>query len=650
MRMRSDTNAGGLLVVVTCALILLSVPALAADPCQITTPRVALTNVAFSVDVKASAAPSEASEQSATTSPWSLQIGNIDHPLPASIDGVATANGVTASTSGTTTIQVRRHAGSDDLLCEARIRVLPGWLSLLPPLVAIAMALVLRSVLPALFLGIWAGAWLLEGAGLEGIFVGLLNSFEHYISAALIDPEHAAVILFVMMIGGMIGILAANGGMFAVVESIQRVARTRRAGQLVTTAIGFTVFFDDFANTLLVGKTMRPLTDRLRISRQKLAYIVDSTASPVACLALVSTWIGYEVGVIAANQPPGVTTSAYSVFLASLPYSFYPILTLVLVWTIAASGRDFGPMYDAETAALGGRFQENATDQPQAVDTELPQAPPGAPRRALNFVAPIVVLVASLVIGLAVTGEGDTVLQLIGSADPYRALMWASLLGTLTAGVLTVTQRILTLEQTFEAWNVGTRNTLLTIIILLMAWALSSTTRDLHAADFLISRFGSDLEPQLLPALTFVLAALISFATGSCYGTMGIVMPIVLPLTWGILDHHHMIVAGSLHPIYLVAVASVLAGSILGDHSSPISDTTILSAMSASCDHLEHVRTQMPYAIIVGGVSLLGGILPVSYGLPVWVGLAICAVIVISLPFLIGKPVAEPIRDPSGPV
>ena len=270
-------------------------------------------------------------------------------------------------------------------------------------------------------------------------------------------------------------------------------------------------------------------------------------------------------------------------------------------------------------------------------DAELPDAPAGAPRRLVNFVVPVVVLVGSLIVGLVVTGEGESTRQIIGSSDPYKALMWASFLGVLSAGVLTVSQRILTLEETIDGWYVGMRNTLYALIILVMAWALSAMTQELQAGEFLVTRFGEDLSPQLLPAMTFVLAALISFAIGSCFGTIAIVMPIVLPLAWGVLVQNGLAGLTNVHPIYLAIVASVLAGSIWGDHSSPISDTTILSSMSASCDHLEHVRTQMPYALTVGAVALFVGILPVSYGVPVWIGLAASAALVAGLPYLVGQ-------------
>lgn len=520
-------------------------------------------------------------------------------------------------------------------------RGLPGWLSLTPPLIAIVTAFVLRSVLPALLLGLWAGAWVLDGFSLKGLLTSFLGLFAERIPEALLDPEHISVILFIMMIGGMIGILASNGGMLAVVEAIRKIAHTRRSGQLLSTGLGFAVFFDDYANTLLVGKTMRPLTDRLRVSREKLAFIVDTTASPVAGLALVSTWIGYEVGMIDANQPAAIDQTGYSVFLSSMPYCFYPLLILVFLVAVAASGRDFGPMRRAESDAWREREPRPEEQAATEIDAELPDVPAGVPLRLVNFLAPVIVLVVSLIAGLIVTGEGDGLRQIIGNSDPYKALMWASFLGAFSAGILTIGQGILSLAETVDSWYIGMRATLYAVIILVMAWALSAITQELQAAEFLVMRFGADLSPQLLPALTFVLAAVISFAIGSCFGTIGIMMPIVLPLGWGILQQNGLVGGADLHPIYLAVVASVLAGSIWGDHSSPISDTTILSSMSANCDHLEHVRTQMPYALTVGAVALFVGVLPVSYGVPVWLALGASAAVVVGLPYLVGRNVGE---------
>ncbi|NBC19079.1 MAG: Na+/H+ antiporter NhaC family protein, partial [Bacteroidetes bacterium] len=240
------------------------------------------------------------------------------------------------------------------VVAQATSRSVPGWWSIVPPVLAILVALAFKRVIPALFLGVWVGAWVAIELSLTGLWRGLLEAFQVYVLTALADPDHAAIILFSLMIGGMVGIISKNGGTQGIVNKIVRWAKTPRKGQIATGILGLSIFFDDYANTLVVGNTMRPVTDRLRISREKLAYIVDSTAAPVSCLAFVTTWIGYEVGIIgeAVAKIPGFNESAYSIFLNSIPYSFYPILAIFFVFSVANSRRDFGAMYRAEYRAL----------------------------------------------------------------------------------------------------------------------------------------------------------------------------------------------------------------------------------------------------------------------------------------------------------
>lgn len=494
----------------------------------------------------------------------------------------------------------------------------PSWISIIPPLLAIAVALVFRRVIPALFLGIWFGAWAVRGLRLEGIWTGLLDTVQVYVLESVADVDHAAIIIFSFMIGGMVGIISRNGGMQGVVDRIVGWARSPRRGQIITATMGILIFFDDYANSLVVGNTMRPVTDRLRVSREKLAYLVDSTAAPVASLAFVTTWIGYEVGLIGESvaQIPSLTESPYSIFLNSLAYSFYPVLALLFVFIVATGRRDFGAMHRAEIRARerGEVLAPEANVDPAAAaeGSEL-QPPAHKPRRAVNAVLPVVILVVAVLGGLYVTGEGDSLREIVGTADAYRALMWGSLLGVLTAGVLSVAQRILSLDQTVDAWYNGVRSMLFAMIILVLAWALSEITQALGTADFLMRMLGDRLPPGIIPAIVFVLAALTAFATGTSWGTMGILMPLVVPLTWSVLEQ-----GNGQEAVLYSAVACVLAGAVWGDHCSPISDTTVLSSMASGCDHVDHVRTQLPYAILVGAVALVIGTIPTGFGFP-WI-------------------------------
>jgi Na+/H+ antiporter NhaC len=494
---------------------------------------------------------------------------------------------------------------------------------------AIIFALSLKRVIPALFLGIWLGAWIINGFSANGLWSGLLESFQVYVLHALADPDHAAIILFSLMIGGMVGIISRNGGMQGIVNHIVSWADSVRHASLATATMGLAIFFDDYANTLVVGNTMRPVTDAKRISRQKLAYIVDSTAAPVACIALVTTWIGYEVGLIgdSLNSMPGLDKEAYLVFLNTIPYSFYPVMAICFVFMIAWSGRDFGPMLAAEREARAhGVYEDEHLGGDQHNDSAPIEPVPGKPQRAINAIVPIGVLVLAVVGGLYVTGKASVEIDnpglkdIIGAADSYKALMWASFLGMLTATFMTLGQRILDLEETLNAWYRGLRSMLLALIILILAWSLGEVTEILRTADFLVSVLGDTIPPFTLPLLVFILAAATAFATGSSWGAMGILVPLVMPLTWAVLRTQGMGDEQHLHILYS-SISAVLAGAVWGDHCSPISDTTILSSLASGCDHIEHVRTQLPYALLVGIVALLAGSLPVAMGIPWWLGM-----------------------------
>ena len=528
-----------------------------------------------------------------------------------------------------------------------------GWLSILPALLAIAAALVFRQVIVALFLGVWLGAWIVTGDPLWGWATGLFATIQTYILDALADDDHAAIILFSMMIGGTVGLIQKNGGTAAIVDTVTGWARTAGRGQLATALLGVAVFFDDYANTLIVGGTMRPITDRLRVSREKLAYLVDSTAAPIASLAFVTTWIGYEVGLIgdAVDKLPGYDEAAYSVFLGSIPYSFYPLLALFFVFTVVLTKRDFGPMLAAERRARrsGQLFRPGSSAEAAEAESELLEPPSGAPKRLVNALLPIAVLVVGVLVGLWITGRaavlenGDplTLKNVIGEANSYAAMMWASLASVVVAVVLSVGQRILTLEQAMEAWFAGMRSMLLAIVILVLAWALSNVNDALGTSAWLIDQLSGSLAPGVVPALVFLLAAATAFATGSSWGTMGILMPLVIPLAWGVLAADGLHTSGEYTHIIYSTVSAVLAGSVWGDHCSPISDTTILSSLASQCDHIDHVRTQLPYALTVGLVALVLGTLPTGFNAPWWLMLPICAAVLWAVVRFVGQPVEE---------
>jgi Na+/H+ antiporter NhaC len=364
----------------------------------------------------------------------------------------------------------------------------------------------------------------------------------------------------------------------------------------------------------------------------------------VATIALVTTWIGFQIGLIApaVAQIPDFNENAYSIFLSSIPYSFYPILAIFFVFLVAYTGRDMGPMYEAEIRArtTGEVFAPGASIDENAAEGGELKPKDDKPKRAVNAILPIVVLVGGVLGGIYATGQGDTLRDIVGSSDSYKALMWASLLGVFVAAALSIGQRILNLEEVVEAWYGGLKAMLFAMIILVLAWSLSDITAVLHTADYLVSVLGETLPPGIVPALVFLLAAATSFATGSSWGTMGILMPLVVPLVWAVLQANGLADPDHYYLMYST-VSCILAGSVWGDHCTPISDTTILSSLASGCDHIDHVRTQLPYAVLVGGVAVLFGTIPTGYGLPAWASILIGIAILIGILRYFGKPVEQ---------
>jgi len=514
---------------------------------------------------------------------------------------------------------------------------LPAWASILPPLLAIALALVFRQVLVALVLGVWLGAFLLSDLSLVGSFARLLDT---HLVQAIADRGHASILLFSLLLGGMLGLMTQSGGARGLAGWVRTETASRRRGQLTTWFLGLLVFFDDYANSLLVGASMRPVTDRLRISREKLAFLVDATAAPVASLALISSWIGVEVGYIADQFAQlGIERDAYLTFIETIPYRFYPILMLLFVAWLAFRGRDFGPMLRAERRALETGLVSRPGAQP-ASDFHEDEVPADVPGRPWNALLPVVTVVVVAAIGIYVDGRGKvvaaglepTLRAIVGEASSSAAILWATGAGCLCALALSLGSGALSFGRSLDAWLSGVRSMMYAVIILVLAWALGGVCRDLDTAGFLISIVGDWMMAAWIPALVFVLAALVSFATGTSWGTMAILFPLVVPLA-------HQVAPGQ-EAILLGTVSSILAGSVWGDHCSPISDTTVLSSMATSCDHMDHVRTQLPYALLVGGVSLLCAELPVAAGwYGPWVGLMIGAVVMIAVFELVSRPV-----------
>ena len=559
--------------------------------------------------------------------------------------------GVVAEDSGLRDLVV--HCG--EVESRARVRVIPGWLSVLPPLVAIALALILRQVVISLISGIWLGAIFLFDYDVGG---GFFRVLDYFVVNALSDRSHAQIILFSLLFGGMVGVITANGGAQGIARLITRYARTPRGGQVATWGLAFVLFFDDYANVLVRGNLMRPITDRLRISREKLAFYVDTGAATVASVMVISTWIGYELGLIEQGlRIIGSDENAYTVFLSTIPFRFYPIFALWFALLIAWTGRDFGPMWEAERRArLEGKLLRDGAEPATDLTASAPSAGKGRemPSRWINGLLPIATILVVGLAGLWVTGraalqeqgvEGTVGIgEVVRNSDSYVALLWASFAGCVVAVVLSVVQRILTLAEALDAWVAGLKSMTLAMLILLLAWSLGAVTEEVHTADYLVQLLRGVLSPYWLPVLTFVTAAVVSFSTGTSWATMAILMPLVIPLGHTLAMDAGLSADVASH-LLVGVISSVLAGAVFGDHCSPISDTTVLSSMASACDHIDHVWTQLPYALSAALVGMLVGDIPTAYGFPVWLSLPLGAVVIWLVVRLLGRPVPSPVSQ-----
>ncbi len=537
--------------------------------------------------------------------------------------------------------------------------VIPSGLSLLPPLFAVLLAFFTGQVLASLFAAVLLGALLAEGGS---VWLAATRTADAYLWQGATDPFNLYIFGFTLVLIGTVHVTIAMGGMQGIIDAIGRGARTARSAQVAAALMGVAIFFDDYANTVIVGSSARPLTDARRVSREKLAYIVDSTAAPVAGVAVISTWIGYEVGLF--NQQLDVlgpmASGGYDFFFQLLPYRFYCYFALVLVFAVTLSGRDFGPMRAAEERArkTGQVAPGDPAGRPptRALATLLKA---GVRPRWGNGLLPIaVVLLGSfgglLWIGaerLAERGEAVSWLSLADLGEAFTAvgddnvavLFWAAVAGSVVAFALALGQRLLTLREAASAWFRGVRAMLPAIAILILAVGIRHVTDDLGTDRFLAALL-SDTSLLYLPVMSFLLASAIAFATGTSWGTMGILLPVAVPLAVSL-----NAAQGASGMVVLLVAASVLDGAIFGDHCSLISDTTVMSSMATSCDHVQHVRTQIPYALLAMAAASSAYLLMAWHdgALTVWAAYALGAAVVGGFLWARGRRVRP--RQPGSP-
>ena len=516
-----------------------------------------------------------------------------------------------------------------------------GILTLLPPIVAISLAFITKETILSLFVGVFVGEFMLCVNDLN-IVSSAVNAFlaiGNEVISCMADPWNAGIILQCLLIGGVIQLITKMGGAKALADSLAKRANTPRKAQLSTWFLGLCVFFDDYANSLIVGPIMRPVMDKLKVSRQKLAFIVDATAAPVAGIAIISTWIGLEISLIASGfKSIGMDVSGFGIFLQTIPYRFYNILILIFIVMSATTLYEFGPMKKAEQEARARKDSEpiKALEAPGFDEIQPVE---GVKLTVWNAIIPIGTLVIGALISFywsgyttILSGENQALITLMKTAplsfngifealsasNASVALFQAALLASIVAILMAVLERIMTIEQAISEWVSGMKSIAITGVILLLAWSLGGVIGNVGTADYLAIVLKGTIPYWILPSFIFVLGALISFATGTAYGTMSILMPLTIPLAWAISPDIGFVVT---------ATSGVLTGAIFGDHCSPISDTTILSSMGTSCNHIDHVQTQIYYAIFVAIIAILFGYIPAGFGIAWYICIPVAIIV-----------------------
>jgi len=465
-----------------------------------------------------------------------------------------------------------------------------GW-SLLPPIIAILLALITKEVYSSLFIGILSGALLYANFSFTGT---IDHMFAGGFIPSIADSYNIGIILFLVVLGAIVVLMNKAGGSQAFGRWAAKHIKSKVGAQIATIFLGVLIFVDDYFNCLTVGSVMRPVTDKFNVSRSKLAYIIDATAAPVCIIAPISSWAAAVAGFVSEEQ-----ISGFSLFIRAIPYNFYAILTIVMMFTIALMKFDFGPMkLHEKNAALGDLF----TSGDRAEDTEEEGNSNGI---VWDLIAPVIVLIFACVLGLLYSGgfftqDSGAYLSFVDAfsgADASVGLVLGSFAGLIFSVIYFLARRILTFKQCMESIPEGFKAMVPAIMILACAWTLKTMTDSLGAKIFIAEFVRNDATAVIsfLPAIVFLIGCGLSFATGTSWGTFGILIPIVLAVFGGSIDNE----------ICIIAISACMAGAVCGDHCSPISDTTIMASAGAQCNHLNHVSTQLPYTITAALISFV---------------------------------------------
>ena len=481
--------------------------------------------------------------------------------------------------------------------------------SIWPSLVALSTVLLLQSVITGLLVGATSGTLLLSNGNLVMAFISF---FDQHLIPALQSKWNVCILVFTLFIGGFVALIEHGGGMLGILAQFLEKGRTaRHRVQWAAFLLGILCFFDGLANSMLVGRVMSPIAAKAGVSREKLSYIVDSTSSPVACIAFISTWIAYQLSMIQEGlMQLGVEDNAYLLFLRSIPHNYYCLSTLVLIGLVISNNFNIGPMRTAENAKILSQPAEKIYD----IALQYGQW--------YRAVVPLVVFVVTLMGGLYISGT-TAVLPItvssfataVGNADTALVLVCASAFASIIAFVFN-SKRSSSGPPAGYIFLKGMSGLFVPLLILVSAWCLSSTLKQLETSKILAQVLSGNLSPKLLPAAVFFAGTLISFTTGTSWGTMGVLMPLALPVAITLTGGFEADYAGR---IVTLTIAAVFSGAVFGDHCSPISDTTIVSSIACDIKPIDHVQSQLPYAVLAATLALFLGFLPIAFGASYWI-------------------------------
>lgn len=483
--------------------------------------------------------------------------------------------------------------------------------ALVPPIVAIVLALITKEVYSSLFIGILVGGLFYSNFSFEGT---VMHIFNDGFVAVLSDSYNVGILIFLVILGAMVSLMNRAGGSAAFGHFAKEKIKTRAGAQLATVALGVLIFIDDYFNCLTVGSVMKPVTDEHKVSRAKLAYLIDATAAPVCIIAPISSWAAAVSGFVEGED-------GFSIFIRAIPYNYYALLTIVMMIGLILMNVDFGSMRTHEANALKGDL---FTSGQMAASEE--KAPVNSKGKVIDLVIPIITLIICCVIGMIYTGgffDGENFVTAFSNSDASVGLALGSIFAMIITIIIYLIRRVLSFKECMECLPAGFKAMVPAILILTFAWTLKAMTDSLGAAEFVASAMQQSAEGLMnfLPAIIFLVGCFLAFSTGTSWGTFGILIPIVVA-----------VFANSNPQLMIISISACMAGAVCGDHCSPISDTTIMASAGAQCNHVNHVTTQLPYALVAAVVSFITYIIAGFVQNP-WVPLPIGIILILACLF-----------------